>query len=149
MKKKIALIGIVALVYSSSLIAHAEEPTAEDILEEQRLGELELLAQLVEAEAGNQDLTGKCYVVDVVLNRVDSDEFPNTIEEVIFQDIQFSVMLDGAFDQAGWYISDESFEAVRLESDGIRLNDEILYFGTEKSAYADNHFKYQDHWFGW
>lgn len=149
MKKKIALISIVALVYSSALITHAEEPTAEDILEEQRLGELELLAQLVEAEAGNQDLTGKCYVVDVVLNRVDSDEFPNTIEEVIFQDIQFSVMLDGAFDRAGWYISDESFEAVKLESDGVRLNDDILYFGTEKSIYADNHFKYQDHWFGW
>lgn len=38
--------------------------------------EMAMLAQLVQAEAGNQDLTGKRLVADVVLNRVDSERFP-------------------------------------------------------------------------
>ena len=43
--------------------------TDADIAAEEYEGELELLATLVEAEAGNQDMTGKRLVVDVVLNR--------------------------------------------------------------------------------
>ena len=62
------------------------EDTEEQIQEEIRLGDMELMAQLVEAEAGNQPFEGKCLVVDVILNRVESPDWPNTIEEVIFQD---------------------------------------------------------------
>ena len=88
-------------------LTYTEDPTEEEIEEEIRFGEMELIAQLVMAEAGNQDLTGKRYVADVVLNRVDSDEFPNTVEEVIFQENQFSVIENGAFDEAGWTITEE------------------------------------------
>lgn len=125
-----------------------EEMTAEDLEEEIRFGEMELIAQLVQAEAGNQDLTGKRYVVDVVLNRVDSDEFPNTVGEVIFQEDQFSVIKNGSFDKAGYNISEECYEAVLLEYEE-RLNYDILYFSRGKSKYATQHFKCQDHWFGW
>lgn len=125
-----------------------EEITEEDLEEEIRFGEMELIAQLVQAEAGNQDLTGKRYVVDVVLNRVDSEEFPNTVEEVIFQEDQFSVIKNGAFDEAGWNITEEDYKAVLLEYEE-RLNYDILYFSRGKSKYASNHFKWQDHWFGW
>ena len=52
---------------------------------------LEMLAKCVQAEAGNQGLLGKRLVVDVILNRVDSDRFPNTIEGVITQSGQFAV----------------------------------------------------------
>ena len=125
-----------------------EKITEEDLEEEIRFGEMELIAQLVQAEAGNQDLTGKRYVVDVVLNRVDSEEFPNTVEEVIFQDGQFSVIKNGAFAKAEYNISEECYEAVLLEYEE-RLNYDILYFSRGKSRYASNHFKWQDHWFGW
>lgn len=110
--------------------------------------EIEMLAQLTQAEAGNQDLTGKRYVVDVVLNRVGSDEFPDTVEEVIFQENQFSVIKNGAFDKAAENITEECYEAVKLEYEN-RLNDDILYFSRGKSPYATNHFKHQDHWFGY
>lgn len=109
--------------------------------------ELDLLAQLVESEAGNQDLTGKRYVVDVVLNRVDSEEFPNSIKEVIFQNNQFTVIENGAFEKATYNVSNESYKAVLLEYDE-RLNDNILYFSRGKSRYMKKSFKYQDHWFG-
>lgn len=129
-------------------LVYVETPTEEEIAEENKFGEMELIAQLVMAEAGNQDLTGKRYVVDVVLNRVDSEDFPNTVEEVIFQENQFTVIKNGAFDRAGWEITEECYEAVLLEYEE-RLNYDILYFGRDKSKYASNHFKYQDHWFGW
>lgn len=117
----------------------------EDVYEE---SDVNLLAQLVQSEAGNQDLIGKRYVVDVVLNRVDCETFPNTIEEVIFQENQFSVIKDGNFDKASNHISEEDYKAVELEIQS-RLNYEILYFGRDKSKYATQHFKYQDHWFGY
>lgn len=129
-------------------LTYTEDPTEEEIEEEIRFGEMELIAQLVMAEAGNQDLTGKRYVVDVVLNRVDSDDFPDTVEEVIFQENQFSVIENGAFDEAGWTITEECYEAVKLEYEE-RLNYDILYFSRGQSKYASNHFKHQDHWFGW
>lgn len=116
--------------------------------EEVLVFDIDLMAQLIQAEAGNQDLTGKRYVADVVLNRVDSDEFPNTVEEVIFQEDQFSVIKNGDFDRAAETITEECYEAVRLEYEK-HLNYDILYFSREKSKYATNHFKYQDHWFGW
>ena len=129
-------------------LTYTEDPTEEEIEEEIRFDEMGLIAQLVMAEAGNQDLTGKRYVVDVVLNRVDSDDFPNTVEEVIFQENQFSVIENGAFDEAGWTITEECYEAVKLEYEE-RLNYDILYFSRGPSKYASNHFKHQDHWFGW
>ena len=45
----------------------------------------ELLVRIAMAEAGNQDVEGKALVMMVVLNRMLSDEFPDTIEDVIMQ----------------------------------------------------------------
>ncbi len=99
----------------------------EQIEEEIKLGEMELISQLVQAEAGNQSLDGKRLVVDVVLNRVADPRFPDTVEEVIFADKQFSVILDGAWDKAAWNMSDEAFEAVKLEYEK-QTNTDVLYF---------------------
>jgi len=43
------------------------------------------LAKIAMAEAESEDTEGKALVMLVVLNRVWDDEFPDTIEEVIFQ----------------------------------------------------------------
>ena len=57
-----------------------------------------LLCKIAMAEAGNQDTEGKALVMLVVLNRVWVDEFPNSIEDVIYQPRQFSPVLEGTFD---------------------------------------------------
>ncbi len=119
---------------------------------ENYMGELELLANLVEAESGNQDLKGKRLVADVVLNRVESDRFPNTITEVIYQDYQFSTVLDGALERASWHISDESFEAVRLEALECeeRLDEEVLFFTYgDYNPYCTPGYQYGSHYFGY
>ena len=58
-----------------------------------------LLAKIAMAEAENQDTEGKALVILVVLNRVWSDEFPNSIRDVIYQDGQFSPISNGRFDR--------------------------------------------------
>lgn len=131
------------------------EPAVAEILKEEDLSEelwyddLELLAQIVEAEAGNQDLTGRRLVVDVVLNRVEDERFPGTIREVIYQRRQFSCLYDGNFERAGESISELSYEAVRMNAiNGERLDTGILYFSRGKSN-GTNFWKYGDHYFSY
>ena len=61
------------------------EITPDDLELEYYYDSLELLALCVEAEAGDQGLYGKKLVADVVLNRVDSPDFPDNITDVILQ----------------------------------------------------------------
>ena len=90
------------------------EYTSEDMELELYDDSLELLAICVEAEAGNQDFLGKCLVVDVILNRVDSPDFPDDITSVISQPYQFTSYTDGNMDNV-WEPSEETFKAVSHE----------------------------------
>ena len=52
--------------------------------------EIDLLARLITAEAGGEPYEGQVAVGAVVINRVKSPKFPNSIREVIYQKGQFS-----------------------------------------------------------
>lgn len=91
-----------------------EESTPEEQAEEAAADELEMLAICVEAEAGNQSLIGKRMVVDVVLNRVDDSDFPDSIEEVISQKNAFTSFWDGGMDKVV-EPSEETIRAVQME----------------------------------
>ena len=121
----------------------------EEIMTEIYYGELELVALLVQAEAGNQDELGKRYVADVVFNRVDSDDFPDNITEVIYQKnpTQFAVTTNGELEKASSIITEDVFNIV-LEEAEKRTNSEIIYFRTKKyHSNGHNAFKHQDHYF--
>lgn len=60
---------------------------------------VELLARLINGEARGEPYEGQVAVGAVILNRVKSPEFPNTIAGVIYQKGQFSCVTDGQFDQ--------------------------------------------------
>lgn len=124
--------------------------TEEDIKEMDYWGELELLAAVVEAEAGNQDMTGKRLVVDVVLNRVDSPLFPDTITEVLEQPGQFSTMWNGAVEEAGWHMQEDDYTAVMMEVTGVRLDYDIYFFTAgEYNASCKPAYIHGDHFFGY
>ena len=63
-----------------------------------RESELSLLARLVSGEARGEPYIGQVAVAAVVLNRVRSNEFPDTISGVIFQPGAFDAVWDGQFD---------------------------------------------------
>lgn len=112
-------------------------------------GELDLLAALVWAEAGDQPIPeGLCYVCDVVLNRVDSPAWPNTIADVIYQPGQFSVVNNGALDRAYGNAPQVAYDAVQSQLAG-RLNYDIIYFSMNYLANGSFAFVHGTHWFGY
>ena len=64
--------------------------------------EIEMLQKIAIAEAKCDSPDGMAYVIKVILNRVESEKFPNTIEDVIFQDnpVQFSTVKNGSYSKA-------------------------------------------------
>ena len=54
-----------------------------------------LLAKAIYAEARGESYTGQVAVGAVILNRVDSASFPNTISGVIYQPYAFTAVIDG------------------------------------------------------
>lgn len=59
-----------------------------------------LLACLVMSEAGSECYEGKLAVANIVLNRLNSGKYGNTISDVIYASGQFSVVRNGALDRA-------------------------------------------------
>lgn len=71
-----------------------------------------LLAKIAMAEAEGCNMQIKTLVIMCVLNRVWSDEFPDTIEEVIFQKNQFSPINNGRWDRVE--PNEDCYEAVKI-----------------------------------
>lgn len=59
--------------------------------------EAKMLMRIAMAEAEGEGIQGKAMVMAVILNRVNNDRFPDSIEEVIFQEHQFSPISDGRY----------------------------------------------------
>ena len=127
---------------------YVETPITETELHEMdEMAELELLACCTFAEAGNQGYTGMRKVAAVVLNRVNSDQFPDTITEVITQKNQFECVSNGSIYRLG--PSEECFDAVRDELKE-RSDTDILFFRTgHYSDYGTPAYKYGDHYFSY
>lgn len=117
------------------------------IQEEDYEADLQLLACLIEAEAGNQDLTGKRLVADVVLNRVADPRFPDTIPGVIFQPGQFSVVNNGALAKAYYNVKEDDFTAVTMEL-ADQIDYSVLYFTAGGYGCGEPAYQYGDHYFG-
>lgn len=107
--------------------------------------ELDVLARCVEAEAGNQDLYGRQLVVDVILNRVDDESFPDNVVDVVYQPNQFSVVTNGSINRVT--PSDLTYEAIALECD-MRTNENVLFFCSKGFLpYGQQWQKVGDHYF--
>jgi spore germination cell wall hydrolase CwlJ-like protein len=84
------------------------------------------LAKLIQAEAGDQPWRTKVAVADVVLNRVRSGQFPDTVPAVILQPGQFSTVATGAFVAA--QPSLEDWRAAQAAIQGLSVVPGALYF---------------------
>ncbi|MEJ6951855.1 cell wall hydrolase [Natronospora cellulosivora (SeqCode)] len=58
--------------------------------------ERDLFARVVMAEAGGEPYTGQVGVAAVILNRINSSEFPNTLNDVIYQRHAFEAVTNGS-----------------------------------------------------
>lgn len=72
----------------------------DDSSDAQSASDLELLSTIIYCEAGNQSYEGQLAVGSVIMNRVASSSFPNSISGVIYQSGQFSPVASGRFARA-------------------------------------------------
>lgn len=112
-------------VLEQPVVTATEEEIIEYLRKVTYLESIDELVRLVHSEAGNQDALGKRLVISVVLNRVESSKFPNTVHDVIYQPGQFSVVRNGSFDSA--VVTVDDYEACIAEINE-RTNSEVLYF---------------------
>ena len=129
----------------------AEEAAQEAAAETGRIYEVseedyDALLRLVEAEASGEDIKGKLLVANVVLNRVKSGAFPDTIKEVIYQRqngrAQFSPVATGKIDRVA--VSEETVEAVERALCGEDESAGALYVVAPAYADAGNHQWFRD-----
>ena len=91
--------------------------------------ELEILARCVEAEAGNQSIDVKRAVVSVILNRVDDEDWPDTMSEVIADPYEFATYWNGRMDEVTPVTS--TYEAISQEME-TRSYPGLYYFDMDK-----------------
>lgn len=86
-----------------------------------------LVARIINAEASTQPYEGKIAVGNVILNRVASPKFPDTIKDVIFQKGQFSPVSDGSINKEP---NPESVQAAKDVMNGKRTigTDALFYY---------------------
>lgn len=97
--------------------------------------EYQILLKIVEAEAGGEDTIGKMLVANVVMNRVRSSHFPNSVTEVVYQrhngKAQFSPTADGRIDRVN--VSADTIEAVARAMNGEDPSAGATYFKSVRS----------------
>lgn len=110
--------------------------------------EAQLLMRVAAAESMNQGKEGERLVMSVIMNRVKSETFPNSIEEVITQPHQFSTVTNGTI----WTIEpDGACHEALAEIEKGNVAADIIAFETKKSneldRYFDRAYEYKDHRF--
>ena len=96
--------------------------------------DLKLMAAIIQAEAGGESYAGKLAVGTVIMNRVMSSKFPNTLSGVIYQTNQFQPVRDGHLALILERGPNETcINAAREVLNGYRSGD-WLFFMTQKWA---------------
>ena len=109
--------------------------------------EIDWLAAICYAEAGNQGDLGKELVAMVVINRVNSPIFPDTVKEVIFQKNQFTTTFDGALSRAWNNVDISCYNAVERARKGCKYPGILYFTAGGYGEYGTPAFQYKDHYF--
>lgn len=95
------------------------------------------LSKIISAESSGESLLGQIAVGDVILNRVKSKQFPNTIYGVIFDKkwgVQFSPTADGRIHNSPTYTATL---AAKICLEGVSLSDNAIYFLNPRAAQSN------------
>jgi N-acetylmuramoyl-L-alanine amidase len=115
-----------------------EEPAMSD-------KDIDLIALVTMAEAEGECEKGKRLVIDTILNRVDSDRFPNTVSGVIYQKNQFTSMWNGRADRC--HVRKDIRKLV-IEELKSRLNSDVIFFTAgQYGDYGTRMFRVGNHYF--
>ena len=107
--------------------------------------DINLIALVTMAEAEGECEEGKRLVIDTILNRLDSEHFPDTVYDIIYQPNQFTSMWNGRTDRCE--VREDIVQLVREELES-RYNSECVFFRTSHySQYGVPLFQVGSHYF--
>ena len=144
------------VVYASDVtIIHSVIPEpifveASPIITEEEEGllsyeDISLIALVTMAEAEGECEEGKRLVIDTILNRVDSEYFPDNVYDVVYQRSQFSSIWNGRVDRCE--VREDICELVREELQSRTNTDVIFFTAGEYSKYGVPMFQVENHYF--
>ena len=88
-------------------------------------GDIDLLARVIQAEAGAEPYLGKVAVGGVIMNRIQNSKFPNTMAGVVYQPHAFESVSNGTIYNP---VSSDSHKAARDSMGGWDPSGGALYF---------------------
>lgn len=92
----------------------------------------QVLLRIVQAEAGVCDDKGKILVANVILNRVKSGKFPNTVRGVVYSPSQFSPVSNGRINTVK--VTDDTTQCVNRALAGEDYSEGALYFMNRRGS---------------
>ncbi len=113
-----------------------EDPQAAEAFTDYTESDYNVLLRIVQAEAGGCDMKGKILVANVILNRVGSDEFPDTITDVVYEKRQFSPVSNGSINRCK--VEEETVEAVDRALAGEDYSEGALFFMNRRASSGSN-----------
>lgn len=96
----------------------------------------QVMLKIVQAEAGGCDSRGKILVANVIMNRVRSREFPDSITGVVYEKSQFSPVSNGSINQVK--VTEDTIECVNRALGGEDYSQGALYFMNRGASYDGN-----------
>lgn len=127
-------------VYKKLEVNYIPEP--EEIVENQKVVEMnideaQLLMKLARSEAGDNGVEAQLLVMNVVMNRVNDENFPDSIKEVIYAKNQFSVVSNGSMKKTE-PSADSHLALAKLES-GEDISKGALFFESSSNTNGSWH----------
>ncbi len=113
-----------------------EDPQVAEAFADYTESDYNVLLRIVQAEAGGCDMKGKILVANVILNRVESDEFPDTITDVVYEKRQFSPVSNGSINRCK--VEQETVEAVDRALAGEDYSEGALFFMNRRASSGSN-----------
>ena len=92
----------------------------------------QVLLRIVQAEAGICDPKGKILVADVIINRVLSGKFPDSVKAVVYQPSQFQPVSNGTINTVK--VTAETIECVDRTLAGEDYSNGALYFMNRRAS---------------
>ena len=142
-----------------ALVAENKKSIHYDLINSLSDEDLELICRITVLEAGNQDEEGQRAVIEVILNRMASEYYPNTAYGVLSAEGQFTTW------EARHIVSQERVDEMKIVVDLVKDTPESIfenyieeneyecspqdyvYFARGRFEWAYNHIKIGDHWF--
>ncbi|MCR8994567.1 cell wall hydrolase [Brevibacillus laterosporus] len=124
-----------AQVVAASIQEPNEESKQEEKVKESKSytdEDIYWLSRVVSSEAKGESVKGQIAVANVVLNRVESDKYPDSIKKVVFQKRQFSSVRDKSIYKEP---TEEAVKSAKKALKGERvINKDVMFFYNPKIA---------------